>query len=409
MFKHLPPFAADYSGVASALHDLGGLIVIHDASGCTGSFTGYDEPRWYAGRAGVYCSGLREFDAILGNDQRLLDNILDIVRAQDFSFVAIVGSPVPMLIGFDFEGFANLVENESGLPAFGFPTTGLACYHHGFASACIAFADRFLPKKGVRRRAGTLNILGASPLDNFTPATVDLLKACVADLGWSVTSVWGQGSEFSRMAEAASAEVNLVVSSTALPLARHMERRWGIPCVAGIPFDDRAAAALAQALRQAREGMAAAAAPPASPLSRCADQDAGSVLLIGEQFQMNGLRSRLRQYCSGVSIAVGSFFAWDASFAEAGDTLLGNEEEALRLLQARNFDVVVGDPLFRSLLGHAPHTWYVDNPHYAVSGRIHREHALATHFGASGLAFARQIEAAVLASRATGSRQVRAS
>ena len=37
----LPPFAPDYSGAASAFFDLGGIIVMHDASGCTGNYTGF--------------------------------------------------------------------------------------------------------------------------------------------------------------------------------------------------------------------------------------------------------------------------------------------------------------------------------------------------------------------------------
>jgi hypothetical protein len=67
LFQHLPPFAADHSGVASTLHDLGGLVAIHDASGGTGSFTGYDEPRRFSRKSSVYRSGLREFDAIVGS------------------------------------------------------------------------------------------------------------------------------------------------------------------------------------------------------------------------------------------------------------------------------------------------------------------------------------------------------
>ena len=63
---NLPPFAPDYSGVCSALFELGGMIVIHDACGCTGNYTGFDEPRWYGSSSGVYCSALRQIDAILG-------------------------------------------------------------------------------------------------------------------------------------------------------------------------------------------------------------------------------------------------------------------------------------------------------------------------------------------------------
>ena len=33
----LPAFAPDYSGVCSAMFDLKGLTVVHDASGCTGN------------------------------------------------------------------------------------------------------------------------------------------------------------------------------------------------------------------------------------------------------------------------------------------------------------------------------------------------------------------------------------
>ena len=70
----LPAYAPDYSGICSAFFDLGGISVIHDASGCTGNYTGYDEPRWFGSRAKVFCSGLREIDAVMGNDEKLLEN-----------------------------------------------------------------------------------------------------------------------------------------------------------------------------------------------------------------------------------------------------------------------------------------------------------------------------------------------
>ena len=72
----LPALAPDYSGVCSAMFELGGLSVIHDASGCTGNYTGYDEPRWYGSKSAVFCSGLREIDAVLGRDDKLIDQIV---------------------------------------------------------------------------------------------------------------------------------------------------------------------------------------------------------------------------------------------------------------------------------------------------------------------------------------------
>ena len=43
----IPIYAADNAGICSALYELGGMTVIHDASGCNSTYTTHDEPRWY--------------------------------------------------------------------------------------------------------------------------------------------------------------------------------------------------------------------------------------------------------------------------------------------------------------------------------------------------------------------------
>ena len=58
LYRYLPPFAGDYSGVCSVLYELGGMICIHDAAGCTGNYTGFDEPRSYNSRTLIYCAFL---------------------------------------------------------------------------------------------------------------------------------------------------------------------------------------------------------------------------------------------------------------------------------------------------------------------------------------------------------------
>ena len=45
--KYLTPFAPDQSGAVSVLYELGGMLVICDAGGCTGNVCGFDEPRWF--------------------------------------------------------------------------------------------------------------------------------------------------------------------------------------------------------------------------------------------------------------------------------------------------------------------------------------------------------------------------
>ncbi|MBK5959446.1 hypothetical protein CCR97_14695 [Rhodoplanes elegans] len=370
LLTRLPPFAADYSGVASALHDLGGLVVIHDASGCTGSYTGYDEPRWFSGRSSVFCSGLREFDAIMGNDQKLLDNILRATREADHGFVAVVASPVPMLVGFDVDGFANLVEHETGLPAFGFATTGLGLYDKGLSAAFLAVAKRFVAEP-EEPPAGA-NILGASPLDDIDGATLVRLRRVLDRADLPLVSIWGQESGLDALGRAAGAAVNLVVAAAALPLARFMERRWGIPFVTGLPLDEHDEAALAVVLARAAAGEPSEPAPAPGLVPAPDDAGAGrqTVALVGEQIHMGAIRAALRRRRDGARIRVASFFAFDETLAEPGDCRLAHEEHAAAWLAAEDADLVVGDPLLRVLLPDAAPTGFVAVPHRAVSARL---------------------------------------
>lgn len=50
--KILPAYTPDLGGVCSALFELGGMLIIHDAAGCTENYTTYDEP---AGSAATLC------------------------------------------------------------------------------------------------------------------------------------------------------------------------------------------------------------------------------------------------------------------------------------------------------------------------------------------------------------------
>ena len=75
--KYLTPFAPDQSGAVSILYELGGIIVICDAGGCTGNVCGFDEPRWFERKSAVFSAGLRDMDAILGRDDRLVAKLVN--------------------------------------------------------------------------------------------------------------------------------------------------------------------------------------------------------------------------------------------------------------------------------------------------------------------------------------------
>ena len=121
----LANYSADLFGLCSALYELGGLIVMHDASGCNSTYNTHDEPRWYDIDSMIYVSGLTEQDAILGNDAKIIGDILEAAEETHPKFIAVCGSPMPYLLGTDFRAIARILEKKSGIPSFGFRTDGM--------------------------------------------------------------------------------------------------------------------------------------------------------------------------------------------------------------------------------------------------------------------------------------------
>ena len=74
-YKIIPVYTADVSGVCSALYELGGMVVMHDPSGCNSTYNTHDEIRWYDQDSLIYISGLTEIDAVMGNDAKFIHDI----------------------------------------------------------------------------------------------------------------------------------------------------------------------------------------------------------------------------------------------------------------------------------------------------------------------------------------------
>ena len=74
-YRIIPIYTADVSGVCSALYELGGMTVMHDPSGCNSTYNTHDEIRWYDQDSLIFISGLTDIDAIMGNDEKFLQDV----------------------------------------------------------------------------------------------------------------------------------------------------------------------------------------------------------------------------------------------------------------------------------------------------------------------------------------------
>ena len=193
-------YSADVFGVCSALFELGGMVVMHDASGCNSTYTTHDEPRWYDMDSMVYISGLSEMEAVMGDDEKLVSDICEAAQQLKPRFIALAGTPIPTMTGFDFPAVARLIEYRTCIPAYGYSTTGMNSYVQGASMALEAVARRFLTRDAEKTEVPSANILGLTPLDFSVNGSDASIAEFLEESGFTVISRWAMGITLEDMA-----------------------------------------------------------------------------------------------------------------------------------------------------------------------------------------------------------------
>lgn len=377
----LPPFSPDYSGVCSALFPFDTVTALHDASGCTGNYTGYDEARWFRSRSPIYCSGLREIDAILGDDEKLIQKVLYALEDIEPEMIAVVGSPVPMVIGADMEGIAAEIESRTGIMAVGFPTTGIKYYPQGIEMVYKKVVQRILEEDETEpvREANTINIIGATPIDFGRSGTIEDLVKFLGENGIKVKQTLWENVKKSDVVAMKNATCNIVVSNAGVALAEYMKKHYDIPYVTGLPYGERYAFTWLEELKQmlvcsCDEAVCVNAKDKketcgntGAALETSMEGQQAKILIIGEQFQCNSIRNAILAE-TGEACDVAGICGWDNRFARENDTFLESEAEIEKILNDERYDCIIGDPLYQELL-HTEKKFCVV-PHYAVSSKL---------------------------------------
>lgn len=351
----LPPFAPDTAGAASVLYPLGGLVVIVDAGGCAGNICGFDEPRFSVPQktASVFTSAaLRDMDAILGRDQHLIHHIKETIAdfqsiGHTFPFIALVGTPVPAVIGTDLAALARLLEQDLGIPVIAIDTDGTEAYDVGIGKTYDALFHHVarIPSQ-IAPRPGTLGVLGATTLDVGSDAAAPL-RTLLQNNGWNAIRLYGFDSDLTQYATAAQNEKNLVIAPAGLPAARWLKQTFHTPYEIAYPLAKRL---LAQAV-------------DAVPLPKTAK----NILILHQQIAARTLRELLQARYPDACIACATYFQQIGAIAKPQDIKLRDESDLPALVQAKSYDVILGDPLYQRVLADDIGT-FLPIPHPAVSG-----------------------------------------
>ncbi|NMM63917.1 oxidoreductase [Clostridium sp. P21] len=354
-------YTADVSGVCSALYELGGMTVMHDASGCNSTYTTHDEPRWYDMESMIYITGLSEMEAIMGDDEKLINDIVTAANDLHPKFIAIAGTPIPMMMGTDFPAIAEVIENETGISTFAIETNGMHSYICGAGQALAEIVKRFT-LEGISKITKSVNVLGATPLDYSVNSSVDSIRRRLIEAGFQVLSVWAMGSTLEEMKQAGAAEVNLVVSSTGLLAAKELQKKFGTPYVVGVPMADKFAAVVMKALDRAiTTGKSQIAYD-----KRTAHH--GDTVIIGESIYSESLAAALALE-KNMKVNVLCPLETEPDLLLQGDVAAEDEDSIMTYL--KSVKTVIADSIYRSII--KPGTKFISLPHEAFSGRLYRK------------------------------------
>ncbi len=354
----IPCYAADTSGVCAALYELGGMVAVHDASGVNSTYATHDEPRWEDMHSMIYVSGLTELDAILGNDEKFIADVTAAAADQHPRFIAVCGSPMPMMIGVDFDAVAMEIEQRSGIRTFPLHTNGMRSYPEGASEALLEIAKEYVLTPSEHIPDG-VNILGATPLDFGNLQEIESVRAWLTENGFSVVSCFAMGDSLETLAQAGRASVNLVVSYSGYAAAEYLYRQFGVPYVCGVPTGSAFSAVLADALRQASES--------GKPEYSCTYRGTSGkkIVVIGESICAGSIAAQLG--LTGFDACLLCPLPYSDKLLAAGDADASAEaciEQALAEMQP---DSVIADPLYRFVLPKG--VQHIPLPHYAFSGR----------------------------------------
>ncbi len=192
LLKYLSPFAPDQSGAVSVFYELGGIIVICDAGGCTGNICGFDEPRWFEKKSALFSAGLRDMDAILGRDDRLVDKLKDAADRLDAKFAVLIGTPVPAVIATDFRALKRMAEKKCGFPVLTVECTGTRLYDRGAEEAYLELFRTFA-EKNVAKKENAVGVIGVNPLDVSQTHADQILREKLRAEGFSFVCCYGMG------------------------------------------------------------------------------------------------------------------------------------------------------------------------------------------------------------------------
>ena len=315
--------------------------MICDAGGCTGNVCGFDEPRWFEQKSAIFSAGLRDMDAILGRDDRLVAKLADAAEKVDATFAAVIGTPVPAVIATDYLALKRMSEKKINLPILTVNTDGMEHYDKGEEKAFLELFRTFAVEKYPvdEHRIG---ILGMTPQDVSDLKAADKMRELFQQKYDQQAVCYGMGDGLEEIKKASSASKNIVVSPAALVAAQYLEKTFGTPYEISYPL--------------------------AGELIPEMDYTGKKILVVHQQVIADSIRRELKARGAEI-VQVADWFMMKKELREEGDVFLRDEDDYIEVVENGDFDIIFADECMKRMVPEFGGI-FVNTRHFAVSGKL---------------------------------------
>lgn len=318
---------------------------------------------------------------------------MDAASKLDVKFVAIIGTPVPAVIGTDYKALGRMCEKKLNMPVITIDTDGMELYDVGEEKAWLELfrtfaekemidkaSERIKPNLDIEKKQGKIGVLGLTPQDVSDLQAPKKIREYYQEKEGKEAICYCMGENVCRSTDgldnhrtAGEVEKNIVVSPAALAAAKYLEKTFGTPYEVTYPIVEE--------------------------LVPDMDYRRKKILIVHQQVIGNAMRAEIRRRCQKVNgdpavdnnavITVASWFMMKQELSEEGDISLREEDDYMELIKKEDYDIVFADPMMKRMtedaykmagtgcVADAHETErkriFIDATHFAVSGKLREE------------------------------------
>ncbi len=378
LFEKVGSFAGDYSGAASVLQEMEGMVIFCDASACFGGYVFGEDPKGGNEERRIYTASLREKQVVMGIDKKVKKDALRTYRDVGGEFVALIGTPVSAVIGADLNGIGKEIckdiqkegLSEGLLPSFGVPTNGWGFYDDGQEKAYLALVNAIVEPNA--ENVCDVNVIGATSIDMWDYNQIEDCLTLLKEAGAKAPIVWGANGGIKEMKGAAGAKLNIAVSVSAVKAVKELHRRYGTPYLIGYPLGKTQTKLWKSRVSEMLNGEKSHSNIAWEIDSINEENKEGKrALIIAEQFTANAIRTLLREKFGYSQIDVASFFQMNKKLKQENDFRIKEEAMLSEFMRKQaKYDLVIADPFCFQILAYQPEK-KLALPHIAVSSLLY--------------------------------------